>query len=134
MTDGGPNLGSPNGARFWVHKAEELNEGLRRESHAAGVLAVGRVERCGAALHLASEEGEVHEVRGNEEERATGNLHLASRTRLSLLGCIKLLLGPVRSLLPTLAASANKLDLLASTTKEPSEPLTPMQLQCRQAQ
>ena len=50
MTDGGPNLGSPNGARFWVHKGEELNEGLRRECHAAGVLAVGRVERSEVAL------------------------------------------------------------------------------------
>ena len=50
-----------------LHKAEELNDGPRRERHAVGVLAVRDVECCGAALHLAGEEGEVHKVRGHEE-------------------------------------------------------------------
>ena len=49
------------------HCPKELDNSPHRKRHAVRVLAVGDVECCSSALHLARQELEVHIVRGHGE-------------------------------------------------------------------
>ena len=50
-----------------LYSTEELDDAPHRKGYAVSVLPVCDVERRGAAFHLASQEREVHVVRGYEE-------------------------------------------------------------------
>ena len=84
-----------------LNSTEELDDAPHRKGYAIGILSVRDVERSGAALHLASQEQEVHIVRGHEEGlvpsnevankwRQLGELVLSKRVSFEPNGVVRL--------------------------------------------
>lgn len=50
-----------------LNSTKELGDRPHREGHTVGILPVRDVQRCGAALHFAGQEGEVQVIRAHKE-------------------------------------------------------------------